>query len=123
MQGSPSPSSSSSPGQRSCSTRSLLSHYRQPNREKTVAFGMIEIFQFPVTVGDNPHVSSGCPIAMDPESASRTIQPLDAYERQRLLQQNKTDNGSASTTSIGGAKKRKKTRDQLKISVSDRARL
>jgi hypothetical protein len=86
------------------SFRSLLTHYHQPNRQKSLVFGMIEIFEFPVTVGDNPHVSGGCPIAMDPEAELRTIQPFDAHEKRNTP-------------------KRKKSRDQLKLSVTDRAKL
>ena len=50
----------------------------------TVSFGQIEVWCFPPTIGDNPSVSCGVPIALDshPQGGS-SVEELEQYELRR----------------------------------------
>ena len=72
-------------------------------KEKSLEFGMVEVFELPVALGDNPHVSSGCPISLDWEAELRTIVKVDYYENY--------------------GKRRRHDSEKLKLSVLDRAEL
>lgn len=50
---------------------------------KHVAFATIEIIEFPITLGDNPAVSSGPPLTIDWVPQQRTKFDLDVFEEYR----------------------------------------
>jgi hypothetical protein len=83
---------------------SHLSNYALRQRSKALDFGMVEVFEFPIVVGDNPNVSEGCPIALGWESLSHQVLPIDDYENLR-------------------GRKSSSSRAKMKLSVSDRAEL
>jgi len=84
-------------------------------REKgSLDFGMVEVYHFPVTVGDNPHVSEGCPIMLGWESEECVVLSVDSYE-QFVLSKHNSDNNKSKSNSKG--------RDSMKLSVQDRAQL
>ena len=50
---------------------------------KHVSFGTIEIIEFPITLGDNPAVSSGPPLTIEWEPQQRIRFDLDLFEEYR----------------------------------------
>jgi hypothetical protein len=62
-----------------------------PLNSSKVCFGTVQIVEFPVTIGDHPEVQDGCPIALSPVPIKHhDVIPLQAYERDRHLQREKS---------------------------------
>mmetsp|Transcript_117183 Transcript_117183/g.164834 ORF Transcript_117183/g.164834 Transcript_117183/m.164834 type:complete len:155 (+) Transcript_117183:28-492(+) len=51
--------------------------------KKTVSFSTIEIIEFPITLGDNPSVSSGAPLTIEWTPQDRCQFELDVFEKYR----------------------------------------
>ena len=56
-----------------------------------VTFKSVEIIELPYTLGDNPCVSSGCPIMPSWEAQKRTTFRLDFFERYRPKRRSKLE--------------------------------
>jgi hypothetical protein len=76
----------------------------QQRHERRISFGTIQIVEFLPQIGDNPAVSSGCPIALGWEAQVRQIVDVESYER---------DHPSG----------RRKTSRQLRIPMEERTRI
>mmetsp|Transcript_13357 Transcript_13357/g.38451 ORF Transcript_13357/g.38451 Transcript_13357/m.38451 type:complete len:321 (+) Transcript_13357:243-1205(+) len=63
----------------SASSPSNASSSRQPKR-KSVRFQKVELIELPITIGDNPSVSSGCPVTVEWKSQHRESCGVDDYE-------------------------------------------
>jgi hypothetical protein len=50
---------------------------------KSVQFKDCEVYEFPVTLGDHPAVTCGCPLTMEPKAQTRYLLPLDIFEKNR----------------------------------------
>jgi hypothetical protein len=62
----------------STTTLNMASH------QKHVNFGRVEIFEFPITLGDHPCVSNGPPVALEYYATSNfVVLPLHVYEMYR----------------------------------------
>ena len=72
-------------------------------REKSLEFSVVQVFEFPATVGDNPYVSSGCPISLDWQSQKQSTIGIEDFESQH--------------------RRKSKSKDAMKLSVSDRAEM
>ena len=58
-------------------------HRRRTKPDKSrhhVAFGAVEIREFPIILGDNPAITSGAPISIDWEPQHHQIMNIDIYE-------------------------------------------
>ena len=53
------------------------------NTNKTVRFETVEIIECPITIGDNPSVSSGVPLTIEWDCQKRTKLALDFFEKHR----------------------------------------
>jgi hypothetical protein len=53
----------------------------QQNHQRRISFGTIQILEFMPQIGDNPAVSSGCPITLGSKIQARQVVDVDAYER------------------------------------------
>lgn len=51
--------------------------------EKDVKFGNVVLHSFPVTIGDNPSCSHGCPVALGSITEGTTVTRLETYENRR----------------------------------------
>lgn len=54
---------------------------QQGHHQRRISFGTIQIYEFMTQIGDNPAVSSGCPIALGWEIQTQQIVDVDVYER------------------------------------------
>jgi hypothetical protein len=52
-------------------------------KKGVVTFDKIKVHVFAPTIGDNPFVSGGVPIALGPK-LHESVLPLDQYERERM---------------------------------------
>jgi hypothetical protein len=59
------------------STTTMASHERHVN------FGRVEIFEFPITLGDHPCVSNGPPVALEYYAMNNFVVPFHVYEMYR----------------------------------------
>jgi hypothetical protein len=50
---------------------------------KQVTFDDIEILEFHYILGDNPSVTSGCPVALGTELVDKSVFDVDCYEQCR----------------------------------------
>lgn len=73
---------------------------------KTTKFDKVFIYEFPLTLGDNPAVREGCPVALGSKCIHKTVVDMDSFEKSRRP----------------GSHKRRRPRD-LYIPVYDRATL
>jgi len=62
---------------------SVSSRTYSPTSDRSVTFGDVEVCEFLPTIGDNPSVSSGVPVALSFDLERRTILRLDSYEENR----------------------------------------
>mmetsp|Transcript_21155 Transcript_21155/g.60388 ORF Transcript_21155/g.60388 Transcript_21155/m.60388 type:complete len:351 (-) Transcript_21155:62-1114(-) len=53
------------------------------HKKKVVRFSTITVYEMPVVLGDNPSVSSGCPITIDWKPQRRSWIPLEHFEAHR----------------------------------------
>lgn len=53
------------------------------DRLRKVAFGSVEIREYPIIVGDNPSTLTGVPICIDWEHVNEIVCSLDEYEEQK----------------------------------------
>jgi hypothetical protein len=51
--------------------------------KKSVRFKTIEIFEYPITLGDNPSVTSGAPLTIEWEVQRKSKFPLEYFEKHR----------------------------------------
>jgi hypothetical protein len=62
-----------------------------PLNSSKVCFGTVQIVEFPVTIGDNPEVQDGCPIALSPSPIKQHEGvPLQIFERDRTIHREKS---------------------------------
>jgi hypothetical protein len=52
---------------------------------KTTTFDQVFIYEFPLTLGDNPAVREGCPIALGNECVHKTVLDMESFEQSRRL--------------------------------------
>jgi hypothetical protein len=52
-------------------------------KKKSLHFGEVHITEFPITIGDNPFVSEGCPVALDAKAVHSEVLDFAVYERYR----------------------------------------
>lgn len=50
---------------------------------KTTAFDKVFIYEFPLTLGDNPAVREGCPVALGSECIHKTVLDMEYFEQSR----------------------------------------
>ena len=56
---------------------------------KSVCFEDIEILEFHYILGDNPSVTSGCPIALGSELVQKCVVDVESYEQTRGKRKNR----------------------------------
>lgn len=72
-----------------------------PLNSSKVCFGTVQIVEFPVTIGDNPEVQDGCPIALSPVPIKHLeCIPLQTYERDRIIHREKSTRDAWRLTSV-----------------------
>mmetsp|Transcript_16027 Transcript_16027/g.44931 ORF Transcript_16027/g.44931 Transcript_16027/m.44931 type:complete len:236 (+) Transcript_16027:109-816(+) len=67
-----------------------LSFHAEYTLQSKVWFGNVEVLQFSYTLGDNPSVSHGCPIAMSADVVAQQQHRIVDYERMRLPNRRKS---------------------------------
>lgn len=73
------------------SKRKIRNSSCYPLNSSKVCFGTVHVVEFPVTIGDNPDVQDGCPIALSPVPIKHhEVIPLQAYERDRNMHREKS---------------------------------
>jgi hypothetical protein len=50
---------------------------------RDVKFGTIVVWEFPPTIGDNPSVSTGVPVALGPKPCCMYVDEIDTFEASR----------------------------------------
>ena len=50
---------------------------------KTASFDKVFIYEFPLTIGNNPAVREGCPVSLGSECIHQTVLDLESYEQSR----------------------------------------
>jgi hypothetical protein len=55
----------------------------RPRRSRSVLFGEVQVMEFAMELGDNPAVSSGCPLQISWDLQSSTAYDLESYEQLR----------------------------------------
>lgn len=64
-------------------------------KRSSLSFGTVQVYEFPIVVGDNPEVSKGCPVTIDWEPKTTTKLEVNKYEylraRRRPVPRKKDD--------------------------------
>jgi len=58
-------------------------HFSTANGQRRVGFGGIQIREYARTIGDNPSVRVGVPLALDWQYTEHSVVPIDEYEENR----------------------------------------
>ena len=71
----------------SLASASISSEHRCTNQGrrgiKTTTFDKVFIYEFSLTLGDNPAVREGCPVALGSECVHKTVLDMDSFEQSR----------------------------------------
>lgn len=102
---------------------SSSSSFLYDRHNKCLGFGEVEVFEFPVIIGDNPEVSDGCPIALGAFGRRTEVVHVSMYERHR-----KADRGHRGVVRGSGTSSKRKvgssrSKDCPRLSVSERAKM
>lgn len=62
-------------------------------RIKTTTFDKVFIYEFPLTLGDNPAVREGCPVALGNKCVNKTVLDVQSFEESRRPNINKRRRG------------------------------
>lgn len=53
---------------------------RSNSKRAALCFGTVQVYEFPIVVGDNPEVSKGCPVTIDWEPKTTSEVEVNKYE-------------------------------------------
>jgi len=81
----------------SLASTSISSEHRSTSqgrrRIKTTTFDKVFIYEFPLTLGDNPAVREGCPVALGNKCVNQTVLDVESFEESRRPDINKRRRG------------------------------